>query len=464
MWRIDVFLFVANGSRFGWVFLSYLIAQTTRPEYRKTISEGLLPSWYKYLLKKGFSPPWLDGLSSSNCMYFRKPRCPRWGHFIFHGRGPTSASSSVVYHALYSVLVSTHKIFRKLYEKNPFLCKLIPPAEKLQEALTMIFKEPRLPLVLCILKQYSGLQWPELRDVQKLLDVKNSPGIIMKLCADELSTQPRDFRLDLDCPVKRDQVLTEIKAILAEREEMIRAEIRAGQVTLEQGMVERDDFEGMTSLHASWSQYFEKCAKREMELIANESDKDRHARIQREENRPIRKCKMYTWQAVKTSGGGIIYARTLMKQSEHVHLITQYSLSETKFNARSSEWDFFEEFDSEHNLKERTPYVDADKSDSDSVCLGSCTTSLVNAQLQLIAQEQATVDELLPEEFYTTADVEGYPSPPQSHQHGTLGLDTSMTNFQSYIPVTHTDDRMIERAYWQYGFCASPWAEYCKWA
>ncbi len=195
---------------------------------------------------------------------------------------------------------------------------------------------------------------------------------------------------------------------------MIRAEVRAAQVTLEQGMVERDDFEGMTSLHASWSQYFEKCARREAELLANESDKDRYARIQREENRPIRKCKMYTWRAVKTSGGGIIYARTLMKQSEHTYLITQYKPSETKFNARTSEWDFLEEFDSAY--KERTPSDNTDES-----VVNSPSSSALNSgnnQLQIITQEQATVDESVPEEFYTTADVEGYPS--QSDQHSIL--------------------------------------------
>ncbi len=78
------------------------------------------------------------------------------------------------------------------------------------------------------------------------------------------------------------RILHEMKLILAEREAKISAEIQKGQICLEQGMVERDDFEGATSLHSSWTQFFEKRARREDELLLSESDGDRQARLQRE--------------------------------------------------------------------------------------------------------------------------------------------------------------------------------------
>lgn len=415
-------------------FLSYLIAQTTRPEYRKIVP-GPLPTWYSHLLEKGFPPPWLDGLTGSTVCAFEYS-VGRAGVILSFTDGDRQRPPAqwFIAHCIPCWYPLT-KFSVNYLKKDSFLRRLVPPNEKLQEALTMLFNEPRLPLVLFILKQYNGFEWTEFNDIQKLLDVRNSPGIIMEMCANELA-KPRTpaLRLDLSCPVKRDQVLAEMKVILADREEIIRAEIRAGQVTLEQGMVERDDFEGMTSLHASWSQYFEKRAKRETELLANESDKDRHARIQREENRPMRRCKMYTWRAVKTSGAGIIYARTLMKQSEHEDLVTHYRPSETKFNARSSEWDFFEEFDSSY--QERTPFDDTDESDSESDRPGLGATPLNDNQEYPKAREPSPVCEKVPEEFYTTAGVEGYRNV----------ADCQSSSF------TRTDPRMVERAHWEFGF------------
>ncbi len=197
-------------------FLSYLIAQTSRPEYKKTVS-GLLPSWYTYLLEKGFSPPWLDGLSGSTVCTFES-HVGRAGIILSFTDGDQHRPPAqwFIAHCIPCWYPLT-KFSENHMKKNPFLCKLIPPAEKLQEALTVLFQEPRFPLVLYILKQYTGLQWEEFRGVQKFLDLRNSPEIIMKLCANELATQTREFRLDLDCPIKRDQVLAEIKIVLAER-------------------------------------------------------------------------------------------------------------------------------------------------------------------------------------------------------------------------------------------------------
>ncbi len=103
-------------------------------------------------------------------------------------------------HTVFRAGIPSQNSQKNHMKKNPFLCKLIPPAEKLQEALTVLFQEPRFPLVLYILKQYTGLQWEEFRGVQKFLDLRNSPEIIMKLCANELATQTREFRLDLGLP------------------------------------------------------------------------------------------------------------------------------------------------------------------------------------------------------------------------------------------------------------------------
>lgn len=266
-------------------FLSYLIAQTSRPEYRKP-SSGPLPGWYKHLLEKEITPPWLDGLTGSSVCAF-DTHTVRAGvilSFTDSDRHRPPAQWFIAHKVPCWYRLS--RFSEEYLKKDSFMRKLIPPPEMLQAELTRLFTEPRLPLVLFIIKGYTGFEWEEYDEaVRKILSVDQATSAVLDICSNELIKR-RSFRLELDNPNERDRMLHEMKTILAEREDAIQAEILAGQVCLEQGMVERDDFEGTTSLHSHWSQFFEKRAKRENELLLSESDKDRLARLQREKNPP----------------------------------------------------------------------------------------------------------------------------------------------------------------------------------
>ncbi len=106
-------------------FLSYLIAQTTRPEYQKPAS-GPLPCWYNHLIEKSFALPWLDGLVGSSVVRVRPSNSSFRSAIFFHGQRPTSASSPVVHRTPNTVLVPTHTILRGTPEKRQFPAKIDP--------------------------------------------------------------------------------------------------------------------------------------------------------------------------------------------------------------------------------------------------------------------------------------------------------------------------------------------------
>ncbi len=457
-------------------FLSYLIAQTTRPEYQKP-SSGPLPCWYNHLLEKGFAPPWLDGLvGSSVCAFdFQTVRSGVLFSFTDNNQHRPPAQWFIAHQIPCWYPLS--RFSEEYMKKDRFLQKLIPPSEMLQEVLTKLFVEPRLPLVLFIIKGFRDFDWDDCgEEIRKILDIEQSTSAVMNICLTELARH--NFRLETNRYAQRDHLLREMKTVLVERENIIQSEISAGKTCLEQGMIDKDDFDGMTTLHADWSHFFERRMQREAELLLSETDKERQARLQREENPPIKKCKMYVWKAVKTSGGRILYARTLAKQREHEDLAANYKSSETKFNARLSEWDFFEEFspdnctgksgsDSESDKKKMdmaaASDASADKTDENEMDEPTASdtsedktdenkmdeptandvpmdTQYLDFQQDYIATIPVVADDTM--EFYATAAVEDYP--PHSP------TSTVIAATDSSNPGTET--RIIERARLQFGF------------
>lgn len=139
-------------------FLSYLIAQTTRPEFRK-IQTSPLPAWYQALLDKGFQRPWLDGMSSSTVCSF-DANTARSGVILPYpniDRNQPNMEWFLNHHipCWYQLTRHTEDHFRT----DPFLKTLIPPRDKLQSALTLLFAEPRMPLVAYVFKSYNFFHW-----------------------------------------------------------------------------------------------------------------------------------------------------------------------------------------------------------------------------------------------------------------------------------------------------------------
>lgn len=328
-------------------FLSYLIAQTARPEYTK-IKTSLLPPWYQALLDKSYQRPWLDGLINSTVCSFEANTLRSGIILPFpNGKHQPPVQWFLKHHipCWYHLTRHTEEYLRT----DNFFAKLIPPAEKLQHALTLLFTEPRMPLVAYVLKSYVFFEWGEYGvQARQLLDMRTTPSIVLTMCGDELARRRYDPRIntDWDNPVEREKVLREMDVILAEREAQIRNEVMSNQTYIQQGMIAQDKFNGAhTTLHENWATFFEKRAAREEEHLQTETEQARQARLSREKQRPTKKCKMYVWEKVQTMGGGYVYARTLATQSEHSSLVREHSAEETKFYARTGEWDFFEEFD-----------------------------------------------------------------------------------------------------------------------
>ena len=327
-------------------FLAYCIAQTSRPEYQKPAS-GPLPAWYQRLLTKEFTAAWLDGITSSAVASFGR-RTTRSG-VILNLKTNDQHQPPVQWFIAHNVpcwypLTRQNEEFMNA---DWYLRKLIPPREMVIAALTPLFLEPQLPLVLIIIHGYGALNWEQYTtQVQALLDMQRVPTVIGQILYDQLCGTPRSVNWELKDPVLREQTLARLKSFLAEQESLIQSQIQADEVTLAEGMVDRDVFDGAsTSLYKDWADFFAKRAAREEELLKSESNKDRQARLGREKNPPTKKCRMFLWSKVQTTGGEYLYARTLQPKRDYSSLVETHCAEETKFYARNGDWDFFEEFD-----------------------------------------------------------------------------------------------------------------------
>lgn len=279
-------------------FLSYLIAQTTRPEFTK-VKTSLLPAWYQALLDKSFVRPWLDGISNSTVCSF-EANTTRSGIILPF---PNEKHQPDVRWFLKHHVPCWYRLTRYTEEylrADHFFIKLIPPAAKLQSALTLLFAEPRMPLVAYVFKSYNFFEWGEYSvQARKLLDMRSTPSPVLDMCGKELSRRAKDPRANPNWadPVVRERLLREMDEILADREAKLREQVFAGQTFIQQGMIARDAFNGAhTTLHETWAAFFDKRAAREAEHLRTETQQARQARVSREKQRPTKKCKMYVWE------------------------------------------------------------------------------------------------------------------------------------------------------------------------
>lgn len=365
---------------------------------------------------------------------------------------------------------------------DPFLRKLIPPPEILRTAITKLLAESRLPLIWVIIHGYGAWNWAEYTSqARALLDMQRSPTMIGQLLSDQLANVPANADWELSNPAKRDQILERLKAFLSEREHLIQSQIGADEVALAEGMVDRDLFDGAsTSLFKDWAEFFAKRAAREEELLRSESSKDRQARLGREKNPPTKKCQMYVWSKIQTTGGQFLYARTLQQKRDHSSLVDTYSAAQTKFYARKGDWDFFEEFDPQ----ERQPYDDLVDPDSEpdppqtnpateecasspprpsaELCVPTpileCRTPAPIPDPRTPSPVPPTDEEPIPDSFYPKAAVEDYS--PQSPTLTPEEMDTGPDSDTLPGETSALDTRILERVYWQFGFIPPLGKEY----
>ncbi len=180
----DPLAFVADGLWCGWAFLSYLIAQTSRPEYQKP-SQGLLPGWYKRFWRRTFhhlgSMVWRG---SSVCAF--DPHTVRAGvilSFTDNDRHRPPAQWFLKHRV--PCWYQLTRFTEEYMKRDSFLRKLIPPAELLQAELTKLFAEPRLPLALFVFKKYSGFEWKQCNEeIKKIFNLECTTSTILDMCSE----------------------------------------------------------------------------------------------------------------------------------------------------------------------------------------------------------------------------------------------------------------------------------------
>ena len=141
-------------------FLSYIISYTKlqNPHSVSILPPSPLPFWYNYLLKiYNYTDSWLNGLSSSTVCSFNSKN-PHAG-VIFQWSSHDLTCPPIEYFLenhvpMYFVWTSTEE---KAISVDYSLAYLQPPMDLIQEALTIIFSTPSLPLASLIMKQYFGL-------------------------------------------------------------------------------------------------------------------------------------------------------------------------------------------------------------------------------------------------------------------------------------------------------------------
>ncbi|KJA24793.1 hypothetical protein HYPSUDRAFT_200342 [Hypholoma sublateritium FD-334 SS-4] len=454
-------------------YLSYAIAQTSRPEYLKPVS-GPLPCWYEHLATKNFGAAWLDGLSRSTVGAF-DTRTTRSGVILNiktndHHQPPVQWFLAHNIPCWYALTKQTEEYMNA----DPFLRRLIPPFAMVQAVLTDLLAESRLPLIWVIIHGYGAWDWAEYTNqARSLLDMQRSPTMIGQLLSEQLGTVHPNTNWELVDPTKREETLVKLKGFLSERENNILSQIKADEVTLAEGMVDRELFDGAsTTLFKHWTDFFAKRAAREEELLKAESSKDRQARLARERNPPTKKCQMYLWSKVQTTGGESLYARTLQPKRDHSSLVTTYCPAQTKFYARKGDWDFFEEFD----LEERQPYDDLLDPDSEPDLPHnnpppereerapsplrpnadlSVPTAVPGRSPSPILQQD---EEPIPEAFYLKATVDDYS--PESPTPRPEEMDTVADSDTLPEEMIMSETRILERVYWQFGFVPPLGKEY----
>ena len=141
-------------------FLSYIISQTKlqHPNSVAVVPPSPHPFWYEYLRDSHKYPDsWLDGLSSSTVCSF-DIKTPRAG-VIFQWSIRDETRPPIDYFLenhvpMYFMWTSTEE---QAISFNYNLAYLQLPTDLVQEALTILFRTPSLPLADLVMQQYFGL-------------------------------------------------------------------------------------------------------------------------------------------------------------------------------------------------------------------------------------------------------------------------------------------------------------------
>jgi len=182
-------------------FISFLIAKTE--VVTPTPKDQIKPGWYTVMQADGFSEAWLSGLQSSTVCTFSSDS-PRAGIVLELSRNDSSRPEIAWFAELdipmWFVWTRHEEEFLSLYANG--LRFLIPPSALIQDALTLIFKNPcstlpKLPLAALVFRRYvRDDNLPIDRDAVKVLKMSNVTSDTYSFVADFFLEQAGDLDKD----------------------------------------------------------------------------------------------------------------------------------------------------------------------------------------------------------------------------------------------------------------------------
>jgi hypothetical protein len=323
-------------------FLSYLISHVKLciPNAHPPLPVCPLPRWYTLLRKDDEYPDsWLDGLNSSTVSSFdlKTPRAGivfRW--VVKDKRRPQIAWFYDHHVPLWFTWTSAEE---QAIRGDHRLSYLEPPVEMVQQALTLLFRSPDLPLATLIIKKYFKLgNDPVTNETVDLLRLHHAPSVVFQITTDLFLKQTTNIQHTDPSASRNLKSLVESRR----REHQAAAEVAASFPT--EGMLETAQVEQKGKLFNHFDDFFSAREKRQAEMIRMESAKDRQRRESRDRDRPIKNTTMYTWEKVRSSGGRELYMRVRVNKRQHEDVYNMYGRTERLYNAASNEWDFCKDF------------------------------------------------------------------------------------------------------------------------
>jgi hypothetical protein len=278
-------------------FLSYIISHTKEqnPHSVAVLPQSPLPFWYEYLRDTHqYADSWLDGLSSSTVCSF-DIKTPRAG-IVFQWSNRDTTRPPIRYFLenhvpMYFVWTSKEE---HAISVDCSLAYLQPPTELVQEALTILFTTPDLPLAGLVMQQYYGLgNKPITNETLQFLRLEQATSVVFKFVGHKFINQTNSLEeVEVNGPIASSR----LKALAASREKQLREMTESAVNFPFQGMLDRVSGEDTGKLYDHFNDFFTARAKAQAEIIKVESSRDRQRRESREKNPGITNSTMYTWE------------------------------------------------------------------------------------------------------------------------------------------------------------------------
>ena len=401
-------------------YVSYLIAKSAT-----SVPNGIpdrtspAPDWYNHLRNEyGFSETWLDGLLLSNVCTFELG-IPRAG-IIFQWSEENREREAIDWYydhhiPLWFVWSNNEE---QAISNDPSLAYLRPPNELIQQALTMLFSTPNVPLAGLILQQYYKLgDDPITNKTIEFLSLRHAPSFVFEFTVDEFLRQKRSLdRTRLGRT--QDDIDTDLMALKVSLENRRCAAAEAAssfpyhglsstkrraapEASLPSAETASSSAEAASSssyhgllpeekgkIFNHYNDFFAARERRQKELMKVESLRDRQAREARARKPGVKNAKVYEWEKTQSSGGREVYQRIGVTKKRNEDVYSSYKSYQRLYNAFANEWDLCVEFNfGKKDGCESDSDTDYDDSDYpvNSVC--QSTSSTLPAEVDVVDHE-----------------------------------------------------------------------------